>query len=76
MRRVRQKPKMEIVLTKSAEFDAIVAEENKPNAAESGEYDGERMFHMIPSSCAFPALPKSTQRPCQKAMWEQSCNLR
>ncbi len=27
MRRVQQKPKMEIVLTKSAEFDAIVAEE-------------------------------------------------
>ncbi|CAK0771550.1 hypothetical protein CVIRNUC_003871 [Coccomyxa viridis] len=36
--RVRQKPKMEIVLTKSAEFDAIVAEENEPNAGDFGEY--------------------------------------
>ena len=76
MRRVRQKPKMEIVLTKSAEFDAIVAEENEPNAAESGEYNGERMFHKNPSSCAFPALPRSTRGPCQKAVWEQSCSLR
>ena len=32
---------MEIVLTKSAEFDTIVAEENEPNAADSGDYDGE-----------------------------------
>ena len=38
--RVRQKPKMEIVLTKSAEFDAIVAEENEPNAADS-DYGGK-----------------------------------
>lgn len=38
--RVRQKPKMEIVLTKSAEFDAIVAEENDPNGADSGDYNG------------------------------------
>ena len=38
--RVRQKPKMEIVLTKSAEFNAIVAEENEPNAADFGEYYG------------------------------------
>ncbi|CAL5228047.1 g11112 [Coccomyxa viridis] len=39
--RVRQKPKMEIVLTKSAEFDAIVAEENEPNAADSADYGGD-----------------------------------
>ena len=38
--RVRQKPKMEIVLTKSAEFDAIAAEENEPNAGDFGEYYG------------------------------------
>jgi len=31
---------MEIVLTKSAEFDAIVAEENEPNGADSADYNG------------------------------------
>lgn len=41
--RLRQKPKMEIVLTKSAEFDAIVAEENEPNAADSEEYGGNTL---------------------------------
>ena len=63
LRRIRQKPKVEIVLTKSAEFDAIVADENEPNGAESGEYDGKRMFHMIRSSCAFPAFPTAHGGP-------------
>ena len=47
--RVRQKPKMEIVLTKSAEFDAIVAEENEPNAGDFGEYYGA---HAPEMSCS------------------------
>ncbi len=47
--RVRQKPKMEIVLTKSAEFDAIVAEENEPNAGDFGEYYGA---HASKNSCS------------------------
>ena len=63
LRRIRQKPKVEIVLTKSAEFDTIVAEENEPNAAESGEYDGKRMFHTIPSPCTFPAHPTAHGGP-------------
>lgn len=42
--RVRQKPKMEIVLTKSAEFDAIVAEEIEPNSADSGDYGGDSLW--------------------------------
>ncbi len=57
MRRVRQKPKMEIVLTKSADFDIIVAGENEANAADSGQYDGESMCHMTPSSCNHPPIP-------------------
>jgi hypothetical protein len=66
LRRIRQKPKVEIVLTKSAEFDTIVAEENDPNGAESGEYDGKRMFHMIHLSCAFPAVPTAHGGPVRK----------
>ena len=47
--RVRQKPKMEIVLTKSAKFDAIVAEENEPNAADFGDEYGA---HAPEMSCS------------------------
>ena len=46
--RVRQKPKMEIVLTKSAEFDAIVAEDNEPNGADSADYNGVISYSLFP----------------------------
>ena len=42
---------MEIVLTKSAEFDAIVAEENEPHAADSGEYGGESLCQAWHTPC-------------------------
>ena len=51
--RVRQKPKMEIVLTKSAEFDAIVAEENEPNAADFGDYYGAHVSEMSCSALSW-----------------------
>ena len=43
---------MEIVLTKSAEFDAIVAEENEPNAGDFGEYYGAHAPKMRCSACS------------------------
>ena len=39
---------MEIVLTKSAEFDAIVAEENEPNGADSADYNGVISYSLFP----------------------------
>ena len=44
---------MEIVLTKSAEFDAIVAEENEPNAADSADYGGN-WLHCFVNLCVIP----------------------
>jgi len=39
---------MEIVLTKSAEFDAIVAEENEPNGADFADYNGVISYSLLP----------------------------